>query len=169
MIDTSSAVTLDDVVADINSATTVSVRAGISGDHLVLTDTSGQTASNLIVQDLGTGKSAADLGLVANAASATVTGTAVKVITRDTLLSSLNDGLGVGRAATGGGGGGDLVVQKKSGATYTVNLANATTVGDVLDAITAAAAATRTSRRRSRPTAPASPSPTPRSAPTRSR
>ena len=68
MIDTSSAVSLDDVVADINSATTVSVRASVSGDHLVLTDTSGQSASNLIVQDPGhPGKTAADLGIVANA------------------------------------------------------------------------------------------------------
>ncbi len=139
VIDTSSAVSLDDVVADINSTTNVSVRASVSGNRLVLTDTSGQTASNLIVQDLGTGTAAASLGLVADTASTTVTGSNLKYITRDTLLSSLNDGLGVGTAA---GGGGDLVVRKKNGATYTVDLSTAKTVGDVLDLIKAGSGAT---------------------------
>ena len=136
VVDTSSAVSLDDVVADINSATTVSVRASIVQNHLVLTDTSGQTASHLIVQDLGTGTSAADLGIVANAPGTTVTGTAINYVGRGTLLAQLNDGRGVTLGT--GGAGGDFTVHLKNGGTFSVNLAGATTVGNAIDAINAA-------------------------------
>ena len=80
VINTSSAVTLDDVVNDINTATNISVRASIQNNHLVLTDTSGATASNLIVQDLGDGTSAKDLGIASNVASNVSTGTNINYI-----------------------------------------------------------------------------------------
>ena len=138
VIDTSSAVSLDDVVTDINSASTVSVRASVSGNHLVLTDTSGGTASNLIVQDLGSGTAAASLGIAANAASNTVTGTALNYVGRDTLLAQLNDGRGV--ALGTGGTTGDFTVDLRNGSSFNVNLTGVTTVGGAVDAINAAAA-----------------------------
>ena len=134
VIDTSSAVTLDDVVNDINTATDISVRASISNNHLVLTDTSGKTTSNLIVQDLGTGTSAANLGITANAASNTVTGTDINYISSSTLLAQLNDGRGL----TLGTGGGDFNVRLSDGTTVAVNLATAKTVGDVINTINTA-------------------------------
>ncbi len=136
VIDTSSAVSLDDVVADINTASTISVRASITDDHLVLTDTSGQASSNLIVQDLGTGSSAASLGIVANAASATVTGTDLNYVGRGTLLAALNDGRGVTLGT--GGAAGDFTVHARDGSTFDVNLSGVTTVGGAVDAINAA-------------------------------
>ena len=137
VIDTTSAVSLDDVVADINSASTISVRASIANNHLVLTDASGQTASNLIVQDLGTGTGAADLGIAANAAAATVTGTAISTVGRATALASLNDNRGVTLGT--GGPTGDFAVHLADGTSFNVNLATVTTVGGAIDAINAAA------------------------------
>ena len=134
VIDTSSAVTLDDVVNDINTSTDISVRASIQNNHLVLTDTSGKTTSNLIVQDLGTGTSAANLGIVANTASNTDTGTSINYISSSTLLAQLNDGRGV----TVGTGGTDFNVTLSDGSTVAVNLATAKTVGDAIDAINTA-------------------------------
>jgi len=53
VIDISSAYSLDDVVRKINTSLDISVKAAISGDKLVITDLTGQSASNLIVTDLG--------------------------------------------------------------------------------------------------------------------
>jgi flagellar hook-associated protein 2 len=131
VIDASGAVTLDDVVNDINSADNISVRASIQNDHLVLTDTSGQTKSDLIVQDLGTGTTAADLGIDGDVASNTLTGTSINYLSTSTPLSQLNDGRGV----TVNGTGDDLQINLKNGANFKVNLATASTVGDVITAI----------------------------------
>ena len=136
VVDTSSAVSVDDVVQAINSATTVSVRAAVRNNHLVLTDTSGQTASHLIVQDLGTGTSAADLGIDGNVNSSTLTGQIVNTIGRGTLLSALNDGRGVTLGT--GGATGDFTVGLSDGSTFDVNLTGVTTVGGAVDAINAA-------------------------------
>jgi flagellar hook-associated protein 2 len=135
VIDTTSAVTLDDVVNDINTSTNISVRASIKDNHLVLTDTSGGTASNLIVQDLGTGTSATDLGIASNTTGTSITGTAINYISSTTTLAQLNDGRGIQL----GTGNGDLKLTLKNGSTVTVNLATAKTVGDVVNAINAAA------------------------------
>jgi flagellar hook-associated protein 2 len=134
VINTSNAVTLDDVVNDINTATGISVRASISDNHLVLTDTSGQTAGNLIVQDLGSGSSAADLGITGNTAGSTITGTNINYLSSGTLLAQLNDGRGV----TLGSGNGDFNINLSNGSTVKVNLATATTVGAVVNAINTA-------------------------------
>jgi flagellar hook-associated protein 2 len=131
VIDTSKAVTLDDVVNDINTATNISVRASIQDNHLVLTDTSGASASNLIVQDLGDGSSAKDLGIATNVASNVSIGTNINYLSSTTQLAQLNDGRGIQL----GSGQGDLQINLSNGSTVKVNLATATTVGDVINAI----------------------------------
>jgi flagellar hook-associated protein 2 len=128
VINTSSAVTLDDVVNDINNSTDISVRASIENNHLVLTDTSGKTTGNLIVQDLGTGSTAEDLGIAQNVASSTITGTDINYLSSDTSLAQINDGRGL----TLGSGNGDLRITAANGSSFTVNLATAKTVGDVI-------------------------------------
>src|SRR5437588_11752296 len=52
VIDTTAAVNLQDVIKKINTSLDIQVHAALDGDHIVLTDVSGKTASNLIVQDL---------------------------------------------------------------------------------------------------------------------
>ena len=59
-VDLSNAYTVDDAVAAINNTSGISVQASIQGDHLVLTDTSGQTASNLSVTDVTSGSQTAE-------------------------------------------------------------------------------------------------------------
>ena len=73
-IDLRIARTVDDVLRAINNNTSASVTAAVDGDRLVLTDTSGGSG-NLKVQDIGTGKTALDLGLAGiNVAANTATG-----------------------------------------------------------------------------------------------
>ncbi len=134
VIDTTSAVSLDDVVNTINNSTDVSVRASIKNDHLVLTDTSGKTTGNLIIQDLGTGTSATDLGIAQSASGNTLTGTSVSYLSSKTLLAQINDGRGL----TLGSGNGDLNIALADGSNVQVNLTNAKTVGDVINTINTA-------------------------------
>ena len=73
---------------------------------------------------------------MANAASATVTGTDIDYVGRSTLLASLNDGRGVTLGT--GGTTGDFSVHLSDGSSFDVNLAGVTTVGGAVDAINAA-------------------------------
>ena len=63
VIDLRAALTIDDVVNAINAADTISVTASAAGDRLQLVDDTGQVVSNLKVQEVGLGRTAADLGL----------------------------------------------------------------------------------------------------------
>ncbi|MBL4884760.1 MAG: flagellar filament capping protein FliD [Planctomycetaceae bacterium] len=73
-VDLSSAETLNDVIEAINSAqdtgSDLLLHATLNSqkDGIVITDTSGLTASNLIIADTGTSTLAADLGIVIDAA-----------------------------------------------------------------------------------------------------
>src|SRR2546423_1274274 len=90
VIDISAAVNLQDVIKKINTTLDVQVHAKLDGDKIVLEDVSGKTTSNLIVQDLADGSAAADLGIVANLAGNTITGTDINSLGRDTALAQLN-------------------------------------------------------------------------------
>ena len=66
------------------------------GDSIRLVDNTGQTASNLKVQEVGGGTTAASLGLDGiDVAAATADGRDMLWLTRDTELDVLNDGSGV--------------------------------------------------------------------------
>src|SRR3954471_2542293 len=84
VIDISAAYSLDDVVRKINTSLDISVKASISGDHLVINDLTGQSASNLIVTDLGSGTSAVDLGIASSVAGATLSGSDINFVGRAT-------------------------------------------------------------------------------------
>jgi flagellar hook-associated protein 2 len=95
-IDLRFARTVDDVLNAINSNITLGVHASVSGDKFVLTDTTGQTTSNLQVQEVGGGATAASLGLSGiNAAANQATGADVLQLFGDLSLGLLNDGGGV--------------------------------------------------------------------------
>ena len=140
-IDISSAITLDDVVRDINTSLDISVKATVGKNGLVLTDLTGQsntppapgqpTPPNLIVQDLGNGHTAADLGIVGSVAANSLTGTSFNTIGRATALARINDGRGIRTASAGD----DFRIQAGDGSTFDINLATAKTIGQVLDAI----------------------------------
>jgi len=130
-IDLTAAQTIDDVVNAINQATGVRVQASVNGDGLVLTDKTGQTTSNLSVQDVGNGTTAADLGLAGSTASNTLAGTNIVSLSGDTQLSTLNDGNGVRKAASVP----DFQVTLKNGTTLAVDLGSSTTLQNAIDAI----------------------------------
>jgi len=141
VIDTSNAVSLDDVIKKINTSLDVSVRASVSGDKLVLTDNSGSTAQALTVTDLADGTAAASLGLTANAAVGnTLTGGDINSLATTTLLSSLNDGRGVRTSATAA----DITITTRGGSTFDIDLGGAGTIGDVITAINTAGNGTLT-------------------------
>ncbi|MDA7951817.1 MAG: flagellar filament capping protein FliD, partial [Pirellulaceae bacterium] len=88
--------TIDDVVSAINSTSGIDVTATVSGDSIKLTDTTGQTTSNLKVQEVGTGSTAADLGLsTINVAANEAIGNDLLQLHDNLSLSDLNDGNGV--------------------------------------------------------------------------
>jgi flagellar hook-associated protein 2 len=131
VIDTTAAVSLNDVLKKINTSLDVSVKATVDGDHLKLTDTSGQSTATFNVVDLADGHAAEDLGLTAAPASGgVITGGDINYVSAATTLNALNDTRGIRRAATGN----DLSITA-GGQTYNVSLAAAQNLGDVFDAI----------------------------------
>ncbi|HEV8606506.1 MAG TPA: flagellar filament capping protein FliD [Tepidisphaeraceae bacterium] len=138
VIDISSAYSLDDVVRKINTSLDISVKAAVDGDQLVITDLTGQSASNLIVTDLGGGTAAADLGIASSVNGPTLTGNDINYVGRLSATADLNDGRGIRNA----NGAADFRITDANGGTYDVTVKGLTTVGAVIDAINTATAGT---------------------------
>jgi flagellar hook-associated protein 2 len=139
VIDTSDAVTLHDVVSDINSAANISVKATLTNNGIQLTDTSGKSADALTVSDLNGGSAASSLGIAGSAdpngtTPNTIAGTSINYIGTGTQLTSLNDGRGVQT----NGANPDFQINLSDGSTVAVTLGSAQTVGDVIKAINTA-------------------------------
>lgn len=95
-IDLRFAQTIDDVLAAINSNEDISVKASAVGDSLKLTDQTGQTTSNLRVQEVSGGATAAGLGLsTVNAAANSATGADIFTLSSGLEVGRLNDGSGL--------------------------------------------------------------------------
>ncbi len=133
-VELSGAETLAEIVAAINDQA-VGVTAAINEarNGIVLTDTTGATASNLIVSDGDANESATALGILVDDSVTNVnSGTLSRqLIGRATLLSSLNGGKGIDIA--------DFLIVDSNGITGGVDLNtpgnNAKTIGDVIDRI----------------------------------
>jgi flagellar hook-associated protein 2 len=139
---------VDDVLAAIDNAG-LGVTASTENGHLVLTDTTGQTNSNLKVEEVGSGTTAASLGLSGiNAAATQASGADVVKLFDDLSLNLLNDGAGVQFDNTLA----DLRVTFRDGTSTTVDFhqlastgasphpaTNEQTLSDVIDALNAAA------------------------------
>jgi len=121
-VDLNYAQTIDDVLDAINNNDDIQVTASVDGDRIKLTDTTGSSASNLIVQAVGSSSTAADLGLEGiNAASTTATGADLLSLHTNTLLSSLNDGNGI----SSNRGSADLSVSLRDGTSLEIDLGKA--------------------------------------------
>ncbi len=129
VIDLANTVSLDDVLARINTNLDISVAARVEGDAIVIEDRSGGTGS-FVIADIGTGTTAADLGIAGTFASASVTGSDINGLSGGTALSTLNDGRGVRTKA----GLDDLTITTDSGS-WGVNLSTARTLADVIATI----------------------------------
>ena len=144
-IDLSTVQTIDDVLEAINTNTTINVTATAKGGHIRLEDDTGQSVSNLKVQEVGGGTTAASLGLAGiDVAADAADGDDVLWLTEDTDLDQLNDGNGVytDRVLD------DIEYELRDGTTGTIDLSpiisggsevdEDTTLGDVLERINAA-------------------------------
>jgi flagellar hook-associated protein 2 len=130
-VDLSNAFTIDDVLDSINNANGIAVTASTSGGRLVLTDTSGSTSSDLIVEEVGAGSTAADLGIRKSVAVDSLTGSEVYYLTEDFTLDQLNDGNAVFKTA----GSADLKITAQDWTEIEVNLDDVFNLTELLDAI----------------------------------
>lgn len=128
-IDIGNALTLDDVIKKINTADNIQIKASAGPNGLVLQDLSGGTG-NLRVDDLQGGSAATDLGIRGAGSGDTLTGSTINRIGRGSLLSSLNDGLGV-RTTPGS----DFSITTADGTVKQISLLGKRTVGDVIDSL----------------------------------
>jgi flagellar hook-associated protein 2 len=144
-IDLSTAQTIDDVLEAINDVVTIGVTASAEGDHIRLSDHTGQTAANLRVEEVGGGSTAATLGLAGvNVAADVADGQDVLWLADAVDLDWLNDGGGVhvDRVLD------DISYQLRDGTFGTIDLSpiipggsevdEETTLGEILDLINAA-------------------------------
>jgi flagellar hook-associated protein 2 len=134
VVDLSYARTVDDVLDSINGNTDINVTATAVGDSFKLTDGSGGLG-NLKVQEVSGGKTASSLGLASIDVSApSATGSDVFTLSAKTLLSGLNDGAGVQLKS-----GNDISVTLADGSSLVIDLGDAKSLGDVVNAINAGA------------------------------
>ena len=94
-IDLTRAYSIDDVLSAINDENSLSVTATTAGGQIILNDSSDSKTSNLIVEEVGTGTTATDLGIQQSVAADTLSGAEVYYLTEDFTLDQLNDGNGV--------------------------------------------------------------------------
>jgi flagellar hook-associated protein 2 len=145
-IDLSTVQTVDDVLQAINGNSTINVTAVAQGDKLRLIDNTGQSVSNLKVQEIGGGTTAASLGLAGIDVAADVADGQDMIRLYDQMhLDLMNDGTGLhsNRVLE------DIAYQLRDGTTGTIDLSpiipggsgvdEETTLADVLDVINAAA------------------------------
>ncbi|MBN2580171.1 MAG: flagellar filament capping protein FliD [Pirellulales bacterium] len=145
-VDLTSVQTIEDVLSAINNTSGVNVQAEAVGDHIRLIDYTGQTASPLMVQEIGAGTTAAALGLAGiNVAEGNADGQDIVKLQSSTFLGDLNDGRGTYFSDVlpdvqytlrdGTVGQIDLDVLESGGSTVIYER----TLGDVLEKINAAA------------------------------
>ena len=133
-IDLRTATTIDEVLNAINTNGSVNVEASTVGDAIHLADNSGGTGS-LRVDEVGFGSTAAGLGLAGiSVAADQATGSDILTLHDGALLSTLNDGNGVRLRPEVA----DLEVTLADDTTLSIDLGDARTLGQVVDAINAA-------------------------------
>ncbi len=130
-IDLRSASSIDDVLRQINTTTGIKVNAKVSGDRIVLSDLTGQTTSNLIVEEVGDARTALDLGLGSvNLSANTATGDDIAFLATSSRLATLRDGRGIAFNQ-----GNDLSVGLKDGSILTIDAnssSSPSTVGQLI-------------------------------------
>ncbi|MCC7473813.1 MAG: flagellar filament capping protein FliD [Pirellulales bacterium] len=128
-VDLSDAETVEDVLTTLNAASPTKLSAALAADGLrfELTDlTSGSDPFE--VASAGTGDLAADLGLDTAAVGDTLTGRRLIGGLRDTLVSSLLGGSGLGTL-------GEISITNRNNVDSVVDLSDAETLGDIVAAI----------------------------------
>jgi flagellar hook-associated protein 2 len=136
VIDLRFAHTIDDVLDAINTNVDINVTASAVGDTIQLTDHTSQSASNLVVEQVGSGATAADLGLAGiDVAAAEATGLDIVALDDQLQLAGLNDGNGIALRT----GLADLEITfADQSAALEVDLGDVATLGELLEALNTA-------------------------------
>ncbi|HYW78144.1 MAG TPA: flagellar filament capping protein FliD, partial [Thermoguttaceae bacterium] len=142
LIDLSTAQSLDDVLDAINGSMAINLSAVAHGDGIRLIDHTGQTNSNLKVQELGSGTTAASLGLAGiNVDADTADGQDMIRLFEGIDLDQLNDGNGVVRSQALP----DMLYTLSDGSSGSINFSATPdgepvqTLGDLLEVVNSAA------------------------------
>lgn len=142
IIDLSGAVTVQDILDEINGAASVSVKATVTGNRLSIQDLAGG-AGNLDISDFGADATATSLGIAKTGATLPsgakfVFGAEINTVGLSTPLTLLNGGLGVRRNSDGAT---DFSIRTINGTDIDIDIASTDlTVGDVINRINTAAA-----------------------------
>lgn len=139
-VDLSSAETLEDVIEAINNASvSVLARVNSARNGIELIDTSGSTTSNLIVANGDETNTADKLQIAINAPVSSVNSgdLHLRILSENSLLSSLNGGAGVAKSI--------FYITDSRGVTATIDLRSSSiqTLGDVIQKINSSAANVR--------------------------
>jgi flagellar hook-associated protein 2 len=128
-IDLDDAETLGDVLDVLNAASPAKLAAtiGADGNRIELTDLTAGVGT-FEAENVGDGTAANDLGLTVTAAGNTIAGRRLASGLRDTLVSSLNGGQGLGTL-------GQIDITNRNNVTSNVDLSAAETLGEIIDAI----------------------------------
>lgn len=124
--------TVGDLLAALNAADPDRLQAALSADgkRLVLTDLTADAGGTFVVSSALGGTLAEDLGLTASASGGVLTGGRLLSGLKSPLLRSLQGGQGFGTL-------GQVSLTDRSGASATVDLADAETLGDVVERLNA--------------------------------
>jgi flagellar hook-associated protein 2 len=122
-IDLSRVSTVNEALAAFNSNSTLSLKASIDGDRLVIKDLA-TGSGNLTIAEVGTGTTAASFGIAGTSAGPekTVTGSKINRIGASTTLSTLNGGLGVAISNAGGTSSPDFKITTRDGRSFDIDL-----------------------------------------------
>lgn len=142
-IDLEGAVTVQDVLNEINSTEEAGVRAFLAGDRIVLQDLGGGPPAAFNVQNVGGDTTATDLGIVG---SGVATGTGTFIFGQEIHYAGgssshllLNDGLGVRRNSNGVA---DFSVTGPDGVSFSVDLQSSDlTISQIVSRINSSASA----------------------------
>ncbi len=130
-IDLTKAVTIDDVLNQINNEVDIAITARVVDGKFVLEDTSGSTVNNLTVVDLDGGQAAVDLGIDKSVAAATLNGNTVYDTTENFSLDQINDGNGLNLVT----GAPDIRITLEDATQLEINLDGVKTIKGIIDKI----------------------------------
>lgn len=132
IIDLSGSEAIDDVLEKINNNYNIDIKAEISTDGrgLTIKDMSGSTASDLIIENYGSGSMADDLGIATTGTAGDLVGGDIFTLNQTSSLNLLRDGLGVEKGIL-------HITDNVSSENYDLDLSKADSIKDVLDEINA--------------------------------
>ncbi|PCJ63226.1 MAG: hypothetical protein COA79_00025 [Planctomycetota bacterium] len=133
-VDLSTSLTINDIIEKINNESN-NITASISSDGSSL-QLKSKDGSDFSIEEISNGSVAEDLGILSESINGQIAGSTIHYVNEDSLLSIINDGLGIDITTSGIN---DLTINRLEGnktvETINLDLSGAETVGDILNKI----------------------------------